>query len=220
MEDNSRVNQGWHPIKVSPNESDRWESPNEEWIMSWKRWSRLRRIKIMEYVQRFPAKSRRSRENCNMTPRSYPTESSLKHRTKLREMRHPVGFYLLYLILLYAIRLDCYDDVTSCLVSADTPPHITTQPIDLIAVEGESAELSCDAEGEPEPTIEWYHNEQLVRQSSARTTLGGSIQFLDIRPNQFKPNSRQSDAGIYYCLARNSAGQAKSRNASLQVACK
>lgn len=117
--------------------------------------------------------------------------------------------------------------------------RITIQPNDLIAIEGESAELNCDAEGEPEPTIEWYHNGHLIKSSSnSRTTLAGSIQFLNIRPgiqsslqaskqSTTDTKSRHqlsleeaSDAGVYYCLARNQHGEAKSRTATLQVACK
>ena len=103
---------------------------------------------------------------------------------------------------------------------------ITIQPNDLIAIEGESAELNCDAEGDPEPKIEWYHNGQLIRSSTnTRTTMGGSIQFLDVRPNttleaDSSPQQQQSDVGVYHCLAKNQFGQARSRNASLQVACK
>lgn len=113
--------------------------------------------------------------------------------------------------------------------TAGYPPRITIQPNDLIAIEGESTELNCDAEGEPQPSIEWYHNGQLIKASSqTRTTMGGSIQFLDIRSNSSSsasfastlPATTTSDAGIYHCLARNSLGQERSRNASLQVACK
>lgn len=108
---------------------------------------------------------------------------------------------------------------------SEMAPRITIQPSDLVAIEGESAELNCDAEGEPEPSIEWYHNGQLIKASThSRTTMAGSIQFLDIRPptptSTATSNSKPSDTGIYYCLARNSLGQARSRNASLQVACK
>lgn len=116
--------------------------------------------------------------------------------------------------------------------AAGYPPRITIHPNNLIAVEGESTELNCDAEGEPQPQIEWYHNGQLIKASSqSRTTMGGSIQFLDIRSSspsnssssQLPSASAQTvggDAGIYHCLARNSLGQERSKNASLQVACK
>lgn len=98
-------------------------------------------------------------------------------------------------------------------------PRITIQPNDLIAIEGESAELNCDAEGQPEPAIEWFHNGQPIRSSTnSRTTMGGSIQFLDIRPNISA--TAASDAGTYHCVARNRLGAARSRNATLQVACK
>jgi hypothetical protein len=108
---------------------------------------------------------------------------------------------------------------------AGGPVKITVQPNDLIAIEGESSELNCDAEGDPEPVIEWYHNGQLIRSSTnTRTTMGGSIQFLDVRPNVGPEDAgqqqQQSDAGVYYCLAKNQFGQARSRNATLQVACK
>lgn len=110
-------------------------------------------------------------------------------------------------------------------------PRITIQPNDLIVIEGESTELNCDAEGQPAPIIEWYHNGVFISSSTpTRTTMGGSIQFLDIRPAQASGAAgavatvanelRPSDTGTYYCLAKNSLGTAKSRNASLQVACK
>lgn len=106
-------------------------------------------------------------------------------------------------------------------IASDSAPRITIQPNDLIAIEGETTELNCDAEGQPKPTIDWYHNGRLIRTTHLRTIMGGSIQFLDVRPD-WKSSQQQaaSDAGTYYCLARNSLGSAQSRNASLQVACK
>lgn len=106
-----------------------------------------------------------------------------------------------------------------CVIQAEEAPRITIQPNDLIAIEGEATELNCDAEGDPEPAIEWFHNGQLIRQSSkTRTTMGGSIQFLDVRPAS--SSLRASDVGVYHCVAKNALGEARSRNASLQVACK
>lgn len=109
----------------------------------------------------------------------------------------------------------------------ESAPRITIQPNDLIAIEGETTELNCDAEGQPRPTIEWFHDGRLIRTTHLRTIMGGSIQFLDVRPRDQQQQSQvksggptSSDAGIYYCLARNSLGTAQSRNASLQVACK
>ena len=89
----------------------------------------------------------------------------------------------------------------------------------MVAIEGESTELNCDAEGgETEPTIEWFHNGQLISSSSqSRTTMGGSIQLLDVRP---PGDGAQSDAGRYQCVARSNGAEARSRNATLQVACK
>lgn len=103
--------------------------------------------------------------------------------------------------------------------SEEMAPRITIQPNDLIVTEGESSEMNCDAEGWPAPTIEWFHNGQnITSKTRSRTTLGGSIMFLDAKPPA--SSGWQSDTGNYHCEARNSLGRATSRNASLQVACK
>lgn len=125
-------------------------------------------------------------------------------------------------------------------------PKILVQPNDVIILEGDAAELSCEADGEPEVQIEWFCGETglPVRQTSTRTTLGGSIQFLGVKrrknigqktsiddknknKNKNKKieelNNNQDDdydEGTYWCVARNEFGFARSRNASLQVACK
>lgn len=152
-------------------------------------------------------------------------------------VRHQANRVIALFILLLLFQLDCcyfYRSQSAQAIEAVAAteraysPRITIQPNDLIAVEGESTELNCDADGEPQPSIEWYHNGQLIKASSqTRTTMGGSIQFLDIRPSSSSLSASSlvqpatvSDAGVYHCLARNSLGQERSRNASLQVACK
>lgn len=171
----------------------------------------FRPIKIMSEENCFKFKTRRGKRK----RKSIRTFQEQAIATRRREDE----FYK-FLIHLLGLSFILGLIITNCqIVEANSGPRITIQPNDLIAVEGESTELNCDAEGDPEPSIEWYHNEQLVRQSMARTTLGGSIQFLDVR-SKSNTNGRESDAGIYYCLAKNPYGQVKSRNASLQVACK
>ena len=44
---------------------------------------------------------------------------------------------------------------------------------------------------------------------------GGALFFLAVTHSR-----RESDSGVYWCLARNSVGTARSKNATLIVACK
>lgn len=166
------------------------------------------------------------------------TSSNMKSRARRRVVsktirgrplaRFSVLIAAVMSVIVYCLSSCCFKaSIVVCeSVTGDTggPVRITVQPNDLIAIEGESAELNCDAEGEPEPTIEWFHNGQPIKSSTnTRTTLGGSIQFLDVRPNTpglEGQQQQQSDAGVYHCLARNQHGQARSRNATLKVACK
>lgn len=120
--------------------------------------------------------------------------------------------------------------MTSCLLflpgsrlrQEDFPPRIVEHPSDLIVSKGEPATLNCKAEGRPTPTVEWYKDGERVETDrdnprSQRMLLpSGSLFFLRIvHGRRSKP-----DDGAYVCVARNYLGEAVSRNASLQVACK
>ena len=88
-------------------------------------------------------------------------------------------------------------------------------------IRNEPVTLDCRASGTPSPVIEWFNNGQLVRTapedpSSHRILLpDGSLFFL-----RAMQNKKEQDAGIYWCVASNSDGVARSSNATLDIACK
>lgn len=112
--------------------------------------------------------------------------------------------------------------IGSRLRQEDFPPRIVEHPSDVIVSKGEPTTLNCKAEGRPTPTIEWYKDGERVETDkddprSHRMLLpSGSLFFLRIvHGRRSKP-----DEGSYVCVARNYLGEAVSRNASLEVACK
>lgn len=103
----------------------------------------------------------------------------------------------------------------------DSPPKILENPLNITVIRNEPVTLSCKASGHPEPEIVWYKNGVPVKTAvddpeSYRIVLpDGSLFFL--RAMQGK---KEQDAGIYWCVASNSFGVARSDNASLEIACK
>ncbi|RWS13373.1 Roundabout-like protein 1 [Dinothrombium tinctorium] len=91
------------------------------------------------------------------------------------------------------------------------PPRITEHPLDVVVKRHEPVTLNCNADGSPKPTIEWYKDGEKVRTTENRMILmSGSLFFLHVIHNK--------DTGVYWCVARNEIGKARSRNASLDIA--
>ncbi|XP_017345303.2 roundabout homolog 1 [Ictalurus punctatus] len=108
----------------------------------------------------------------------------------------------------------------SRLRSDEASPRIVHHPSDVVVRVGSPATLSCRAEGTPEPSIQWLRNgiplepEKMEGQSRPIILPEGSLFFLSVVTGK----KSQSHEAVYSCLARNSAGTAISRNASLHIA--
>ncbi|XP_077098499.1 roundabout homolog 4 isoform X2 [Siphateles boraxobius] len=113
-----------------------------------------------------------------------------------------------------------YNIEGSRLVSDSGLPRIVHHPSDVVVRVGSPATLSCRAEGNPEPAIEWLRNGQpldinkMDAQSRPIVLPEGSLFFFRVLPGR----KSQSHEAVYACVARNSVGIATSRNASLHIA--
>ncbi|CDW53265.1 roundabout 2 [Trichuris trichiura] len=100
------------------------------------------------------------------------------------------------------------------------PPIIVEHPSDIIVAKGDSATLTCKATSNPSPTVVWYKDGSVLstskdESSSHRVLLpDGSLFILKVAQGK----SIKSDAGKYWCIARNAYGQAESKQASLKIA--
>ncbi|KAK5888266.1 hypothetical protein CesoFtcFv8_016781 [Champsocephalus esox] len=106
-------------------------------------------------------------------------------------------------------------------VHSQEPPRIVHHPSDVVVKVGYPATLSCRVDGSPPPSIQWLRNGQPLDLSPGEgglqpiVLLEGSLFFLSVGGGGRRA---QSHEGIYTCVARSSAGEALSRNASLYIA--
>jgi len=95
-------------------------------------------------------------------------------------------------------------------------PKIIEHPLDVMVPRYEPVTLNCKSDGNPKPTITWYKDgEPLTNEQGLHRMVlpAGSLFFLKVVHSR-----RESDAGVYWCEARNQLGAVRSRNATLQVA--
>lgn len=89
-------------------------------------------------------------------------------------------------------------------------PYVVENPEDKARREGESVTFCCGAMGEPTPhQYLWYHNGTLLDHAVYRYNNNLVLRNLDM-----------TQAGDYYCLAKNEAGSSKSKVANLAVIAK
>ena len=93
-------------------------------------------------------------------------------------------------------------------------PLITTQPQGGPVTEGNNVTLSCNASGNPVPTITWTRNGSVVTSSVARISFGAESRELTIT------TINTADSGEYRCVANNSVGNDTSDAATIDVQCK
>lgn len=96
-------------------------------------------------------------------------------------------------------------------------PRIDQNPMGVIVVNiSDPVTLECRASGEPRPIITWFKN------GIALNVLANNRYTLIRNSDLFIVSARvgrgeRSDSGVYYCIAKNEHGEARSSNASLLV---
>ena len=84
-------------------------------------------------------------------------------------------------------------------------PYFTTQPMSISTEAGQNETFTCEAEGFPEPTIQWF------RAGSA--DFGLNVTGIDTGTLMFTP-AQFGDEGDYYCTA---SSNGESSNSSIVI---
>ncbi|XP_061398597.1 protein sax-3 [Musca vetustissima] len=95
-------------------------------------------------------------------------------------------------------------------------PRIIEHPKDMVVPKNDPFTFNCKAEGTPTPSIQWFKDGHELKMDSGSHRIvmpAGDLFFLKVIHSR-----RESDAGTYWCQAKNEFGVARSRNATLQVA--
>ena len=93
------------------------------------------------------------------------------------------------------------------------PPQIATQPQGGPVTQSNNVTLSCNASGNPVPTITWTRNGSVLTSSVPRISFGEESKELKIT------SINRADSGEYRCVANNSEGNVTSDAATLDVQC-
>uniref|UniRef100_A0A8C3UKJ3 Ig-like domain-containing protein n=1 Tax=Catharus ustulatus TaxID=91951 RepID=A0A8C3UKJ3_CATUS len=89
-------------------------------------------------------------------------------------------------------------------------PRITSEPQDVDVLLGNTVYFTCRAEGNPKPAIIWLHNNNKIdMKDDDRLNLlqDGTLMIQ---------NTKESDKGVYQCMAKNIAGEVKTQEVVLR----
>ena len=92
-------------------------------------------------------------------------------------------------------------------------PEIAAHPQNTTRIEGDTVTLSCNATGNPLPTISWTRNGSPV-------TASGRISFSDDKKQLTITNVNRTDSGEYRCVASNELGSDTSNASTVDIQCK
>ena len=85
--------------------------------------------------------------------------------------------------------------------------EIITNVIDLLENENNTVTFSCQAIGEPVPTITWYFNGVMVNVSdTSKYNITSSVNETSVKNFLTITNAQSSDVGTYTCHAKNIIG--------------
>ena len=82
-------------------------------------------------------------------------------------------------------------------------PTISPEVSDQIQDEGTTASFTCQATGEPVPTISWYFNNSLLANATKHTISETSVNTTTINGTLTIMSVESSDVGTYTCNATN-----------------
>ncbi|XP_073716401.1 netrin receptor DCC isoform X3 [Misgurnus anguillicaudatus] len=89
----------------------------------------------------------------------------------------------------------------TCELSVLVPPQFLNYPSNMYAHESTDIEMDCAVTGNPQPTVRWVKNGEVVIPSDYfQIVEGGSLQILGLV---------RSDEGFYQCIAENEAGNSQ-----------
>ncbi|XP_004524347.1 protein amalgam [Ceratitis capitata] len=103
------------------------------------------------------------------------------------------------------------DKITKKLnLSIKHPPIISEErtPKSKLVTEGQNLEVSCHANGFPQPTIWWRREENAIMPAGGQTLPGPILRIKEVH---------RLDRGAYYCVADNGVGQPDERMVLIEV---
>ncbi len=95
----------------------------------------------------------------------------------------------------------------------------------MTVTKNEPVTLACQARGNPEPRITWYKMASDGAVTRVRTAPDDPMSHRILLPHgslfflSAKQSKKEQDSGVYFCVAKNADGTAKSNNATLDIAC-